>query len=234
MDINKENITLYRMLPLFPYKHGVSMKEIQLTEEGAYSYTKREDGEKTIQFMKRLIPSLSTKSILDGTGNVGGDTILFGLHFHTVHSIEFDHDNFKALEHNVNLYKLKNIHVHEGDTTKLFKEYPSDVLYLDPPWGGPGYKEKKELDLSLGSHRIDVFLRDSFLAPDASWRPHWIVLKLPFNYHWARLEELKGVRSINSLRIRNYRIVILTILPYIPRPVKLKVNKTRRAKRLST
>jgi hypothetical protein len=135
----------------------------------------------------------------------------------------------------VNLYKFKHVHVHEGDTTKLFKEYPSDVLYLDPPWGGPGYKEKKELDLWLGSHRIDVFLRESFLTPDACWRPQYIVLKLPFNYHWARLEELKGIKSINTLRIRNYRIVILTILPLLtPKGIKLKVNKTRRAKRLST
>jgi hypothetical protein len=235
MDINKENMTLYRMLPLFPYKYGVSMKEIQLTEEGAYSYTKREDGEKTIQFLKRFIPALSSKSILDGTGNVGGDTILFGLNFHTVHSIEFDHDNFKALEHNVNLYKFKHVHVHEGDTTKLFKDFPSDILYLDPPWGGPDYKEKKELDLWLGSHRLDLFLRDSFLSPEAPWKPTWIVLKLPFNYHWARLTDLKGITSINTLRIRNYRIVILTTLSCdTPTEVKIKVNKTRRAKRLST
>jgi predicted RNA methylase len=216
------------MLPLFPFKRGVHMKDIQLTEEGKYSYTKREDGDRTIQFLKRWIPSLHTRSILDGTGNIGGDTILFGLHLHTVHSIEMDPDNFKALEHNVGLYKLKNVHLHQGDTTLLYKEYPSDILYLDPPWGGPDYKEKKELDLSLGSHRIDVFLRDAFLSKEATWTPKWIVLKLPFNYKWDRLEALDRIESIQTLRIRNYRILIVKVKSEV---VKRK-NKTRKVKYL--
>jgi len=216
------------MLPLFPYKRGVSMKEIELTEEGKYSYTKREDGDKTIHFLKRYIPSLHSRSILDGTGNIGGDTILFGLNFQTVHSIELDPENFKALEHNVELYKLKNVHLHEGDTTKLYKEYPSEILYLDPPWGGPDYKEKRDLDLWLGSHRIDVFLRDSVLGKDVSWKPIWIVLKLPFNYNWARLETLEGIESIHTLRIRNYRIVVLKVKGEFT----VVKRKTRRARRV--
>ena len=214
------------MLPLFPYKRGVHMKDIQLTEEGKYSYTKQKDGEKTIQFLKRYIPSLHTRSILDGTGNIGGDTILFGLYLHTVNSIELDPDNFKALTHNVNLYKLKNVDLHEGDTTILYKEYPSDILYLDPPWGGPDYKDKKELDLWLGSHRVDVFLRDSVLAKEALWKPIWIVLKLPFNYKWDRLDVLEGIESMHTLSIRNYRIVIMKV--GTDKIIKKK-NKTRRA-----
>jgi len=198
------------MLPLFPYKRGVDMKDIQVTEEGVYSYTKREDGDRTIQFLKRFM-NPSKLSILDGTGNIGGDTILFGLHFNTVHSIEIDPANFKALTHNVGLYKLTNVQLHEGDTTKIYAEYPADVLYLDPPWGGPDYKEKKNLDLWLGSHRVDVFLRDSILAKDAPWKPQWIVLKVPFNYNWARLDALSGVSPISNLRIRNYRIIMLKV-----------------------
>ena len=216
------------MLPLFPYKRGVDMKDIQVTEEGKYSYTKQKDGEKTIQFLKRYISSLNTRSILDGTGNIGGDTILFGLHFHTVHSIELDPDNFKALTHNVSLYKLKNVNLHEGDTTELYKEYPSDILYLDPPWGGPDYKEKKELDLWLGSHRVDVFLRDSVLAKEALWKPVWIVLKLPFNYKWDRLDMLEGIESMHTLSIRNYKIVIMKV---ITEKIIKKKSKTRRATR---
>jgi predicted RNA methylase len=214
------------MLPLFPYKRGVSMHDIHVTEEGKYSYTKREDGDRTIQFLKRYIPSLHTRTILDGTGNIGGDTILFGLNFYTVHSIELDPDNFKALTHNVNLYKLKNVHLHEGDTTELYKDYPSDILYLDPPWGGPDYKEKKELDLWLGSHRLDIFLRDSVLSKEALWKPQWIVLKLPFNYKWDRLEMLEGIEAMHTLRIRNYRIVIMK------GGEGKKKSKTRRAKRV--
>ena len=62
----------------------------------------------------------------------------------TVYGVAVDATNSKAVD---GLYKLKNVHLHEGDTTILYKEYPLDILYLDPPWGGPDYKEKKELDL---------------------------------------------------------------------------------------
>jgi len=214
------------MLPLFPYKRDVDMKDIRMTEEGAYSYTKREDGDRTIQFLKRFMNPF-TLSILDGTGNIGGDTILFGLHFNTVHSIEIDPENFKAMAHNVSLYKLTNVHLYEGDSTKIYVNYPVDVLYLDPPWGGPDYKEKKNLDLWLGTCQIDEFLRDSVLAKDAPWKPQWIVLKLPFNYNWSRLDALSGISSISNLRIRNYRIMVLKV-----GDDKKHTSKTRRATRV--
>jgi hypothetical protein len=187
------------------------MRDIILTEEGTYSYTSRNDGERTIQFLKQYIHSLHTRSILDGTGCVGSDTILFGLNCRIVHSIEYKNENWKALEHNVKLYSLNNIHLHQGDTTIIYKEYPSDIFYLDPPWGGPGYKRKKVLDLYLGDHRIDIFLRDSVLAKDSDWRPQWIILKLPFNYNWVRLTTLHGLETVHTLHIRNYRIVALKV-----------------------
>jgi predicted RNA methylase len=187
------------------------MRDIRLTKEGAYSYTTRKDGAKTIQFLKEYIHPLHTHSILDGTGCVGADTILFGLNCRAVHSIEKDNENWKALQHNVNLYSFKNIHLHKGDTTIIYREYPSDILYLDPPWGGPGYKHKKVIDLYLGDHRVDIFLRDSVLAKDSVWRPQWIILKLPFNYNWARLTALDGLEAIHTLHVRNHRIVALKV-----------------------
>ena len=202
-------------LPEFPYKVGVNMKDIQLTEEGKYSYTKRKDGEITIDFLKKNIGVLKDLTIIDGTGNVGGDTILFGLNFKQVHSIEIDEENFKALKHNVSLYKLDNVHLHQGDTTKLLdkliNKYESDVVYFDPPWGGPEYKTKKELDLYLGKHRIDLFIKNDILSDKVSYKPKFIVLKLPFNYNWNRLKHLKDIESTYFLKIRNYRILILKV-----------------------
>lgn len=199
------------MLPEFPYKVGVNMKDIKLTEEGKYSYTKRKDGQITIDFLTKNIGSLKDFSILDGTGNIGGDTILFGLNFKQVHSIEIDEDNFKALKHNVSLYKLTNVILHHGDTTKLFDKYESDIVYFDPPWGGPDYKTKKDLDLYLGKYRIDLFIKHHVLSEKASYRPKFIVLKLPFNYNWQRLRFIKDVESSSLLKIRNYRILLLKI-----------------------
>ncbi len=214
-------------LPQFPYKAGVNMKDIKVTEEGAYSYTKRADGQKTIEFLHQHLGSLKKYSILDGTGNIGGDTILFGLHFKEVQSIEMDEENFKALKHNVELYDLDNVHIHHGDTMKMFDQFPTNILYLDPPWGGPDYKLKKELDLFLGqgddARRLDLFLRDEVLA--APKRPEYIVLKLPFNYNMFRLKEITAFERIHVLKIRNYRIVLLKVTK--PKVTKAKTLKNR-------
>lgn len=224
------------LLPQFPLKDGVSMKNIKVTEEGAYSYTKRADGDKTIEFLRDHLGSLKKYTIMDGTGNIGGDTILFGLHFKEVQSIELDEDNFEALKHNVGLYGLENVHLHHGNTMKIFKDFPVNILYLDPPWGGPDYKLKKQLDLYLGQgkekQRLDLFLRDEVLAPATrpsdlapapanKWRPEYIVLKLPFNYNMYRLKDIAAFEKIHILKIRNYRIVL----------VKVKEVKTVKAKK---
>jgi len=187
------------------------MRNIRLTEEGAYSYTKRKDGEKTIQFLKRCIDSLHTRSVLDGTACVGADTISFGLNCRVVHAIEMNSENWRALHHNVSLYNLKNVHLHKGDSTIMYTEYPSDILYLDPPWGGLGYKQKNIVDLYLGNKRVDEFLQDSVLAKDSAWRPQWVILKLPSNYNWDRLAALDVSEAMQILSIRNYRIVVLKV-----------------------
>jgi predicted RNA methylase len=196
------------MSPSFPFKNGVNMGDIMLTDEGSYSYTKRADGMNTIQFLRQCIPSLHTRSVLDGTACVGADTILFSLNCRVVHGIELDDENFRALQHNVNLYELDNVHLHHGDTIHLYQ--PSDILYLDVPWGGSNYKQKQNIDLYLGDERVDLFLR-SVISNDYGCKPKWIVLKLPFNYNWTRLTALQHIETIHTRHIRNYRIVILKI-----------------------
>jgi 16S rRNA G966 N2-methylase RsmD len=198
-------------LPEFPLKDGVHMKDIQLTEEGKYSYTKRKDGDITIDFLKKHMGPLKDLTILDGTGNVGGDTILFGLNFKHVDSIEINKDNFEALKHNVNLYKLSNVDIHNGDSTKLFDRFETDVVYFDPPWGGPDYKTKRDLDLYLGKNRIDLFIKNEILSEKVKHLPKYIVLKLPFNYNWSRLKFIKAIENSQMLKIRNYRILILKV-----------------------
>ena len=123
----------------FPFKRGVNYDNMIVTEEGEYSMTKRNDGEILLGHMKSLVRSIKTKKITDVTGNVGSDTILFGLNFDKVRAIEINPENFKALKNNVEEFGLKNVELYEGDSTKIYNWY-TDVLYIDAPWGGPDYK----------------------------------------------------------------------------------------------
>jgi hypothetical protein len=192
---------------MFPEKHGVDYSTLKMTPEGEYSITKRNDGKKLLQKMVSVIGSTKRKHITDLTGNVGGDTILFGLNFGRTDSIEIDNDNFAALKHNVETFKLKNVKLHHGDSTKLFN-WKTDVLYMDPPWGGPEYKEKENLDLFLGKQRIDSWL-STILEED--WRPNYVFIKLPSNYNFDRLKDLPNVFSMQKFAIRGFYLIGLVI-----------------------
>jgi hypothetical protein len=192
---------------MFPEKHGVDYSILKMTPEGEYSITRRNDGKKILQRMTSILGTTKQKCITDLTGNVGGDTILFGLNFGRTDSIEIDNDNFAALKHNVETFRLKNVKLHHGDCTQLF-DWKTDVLYMDPPWGGPEYKEKENLDLFLGKQRIDSWL-STILEED--WRPNFVFIKLPSNYNFDRLKDLPNVFSMQRFAIRGFYLIGLVI-----------------------
>jgi predicted RNA methylase len=186
---------------LFPKKTGVDYDNLQMTEEGEYSITKRRDGEKLIQIIKDTVKNLKAKTITDMTGNVGGDTILFGLHFKKVWSYELNPENFRALKNNVEVFGLKNVELHQGDSVKSIPDIKTNVVYIDAPWGGPEYKEKKDLDLFLGKKRIDELVEAILENSD------YLFLKVPANYNFARLDALNY--EWEKHKIRGFYVVCL-------------------------
>jgi hypothetical protein len=189
---------------LFAYKKNVDYSKLKMTSEGKYSITKRKDGKILLNLMKSILKTTKEKTITDLTGNVGGDTILFGLNFKKVYSIEINDENFKVLENNINVFKLKNVKLYLGDSTKLY-DWNTDILYLDAPWGGSDYRKHKILDLYLGSTRIDEFLEQVVRRNNP---PKYIFLKVPYNYNFDRLNNLG---KVTKYKIRGYYIVSIIV-----------------------
>lgn len=181
--------------------------KLRMTPEGVYSMTRRPEGQQLLRILRAELGDLRKLTITDATGNMGGDTILFGQHFDYVHSIELDPENLRALRSNVAAFGLqgKRVSVHAGDASKLWSRWRTDVLYVDPPWGGPGYKNARELDLHFGGQRLDVWLRNDVLGRNG-WRPRAIVLKLPRNYAFWRLRDLGHMKRH---AVRNFFIVVI-------------------------
>lgn len=176
----------------FPIIEGVERKNLTLTEEGAYSITKERDAKVIWSNLKNIISDINQLTVVDGTANIGSDSIRFGLECKKVYSVEINEDNYNALVKNIELYNLQNkVHTTLGDIVELWDEWRTDILYLDPPWGGKDYKEIESLEIKLGETRIDLFLRDSVL--ESKNRPKWIIMKLPINYNFARLKVLPNI-----------------------------------------
>ena len=191
---------------LFPHRDQLDYTRLQITPEGLYSITRRRDSEKIVQYLTHMIGDLTNKSITDATACVGGDSIQFAFVFKKVHSVELKHDNFIVLQNNVQAYGLQNIFLHEGDVTKLFN-WNTDVLYIDPPWGGPEYHKLRVLDLFLSNLRLDVWIE---MILKQNKYPKHIVLKLPRNYKFARLHFLPNIESLHFYRVSGFILVLLT------------------------
>jgi len=191
---------------IFAKKDGVDYDKLIITDEGKYSITKRKDGDRLLEIIRKEIKTTKDKIITDLTGCVGGDTILFGLNFKKVYSIEYNDNNYKALENNVKVYNLENVRLHHGDSTKIYN-WITDVLYLDPPWGGINYKENEKIDLYLGDVRVDIFIREILEREN---RPKYIFIKLPRNYNFGRLYKFKNrYKKIRNYTIRGYNIIFI-------------------------
>lgn len=185
---------------------GVDRAAVRLTPEGTYSYTHWTEAKQIIAEVERDlgVDSLKDVRVQDLTANVGGDTIAFAVAGALVRAVELDPDNFSALRHNVELYGLGDrVRLHNGDSVAWWGRFHADVVLIDPKWGGPDYKRHRALDLRLGRTRVDLFLR--MMLADPAKRPRLVVLKLPFNYNWARLADLEYRR----IKIRNYYIALV-------------------------
>jgi hypothetical protein len=200
----------WKNIDLFPKKNGIDYSKLKMTPEGLYSITRQKDGIVILKHMKSILKSFQDKSITDLTGNVGGDTILFGLNFKSVDSIEINPENYEALENNVKVYDLNNVKLHLGDSTKLYN-WDTDVLYMDAPWGGPDYKKQKSVDLYLGDLSIDLFIKE---ICNRSNRPKYIFLKVPGNYKFEnifKLNKSNNIKYIKKFNIRSYNLIAIVL-----------------------
>jgi hypothetical protein len=200
-----KKLTQHTMEDVFPHKEGVDYAGLRLTPEGFYSVTKRRDGQRLIAFMRQMIPDLDRKMITDATACVGGDTLLFSLWFKRVESIEWKNDNFSALQNNVNVFGAVNVNLHKGDATQIFN-WRTNVLYIDPPWGGPDYLARNNIDLWMGNSRVDDWIEEVLKRND---RPEYIFIKLPRNYNFSRLRFQPNVEETHYYHIRNFVVVLL-------------------------
>ena len=191
----------------FPFKERVIYANLRLTPEGLYSVTKRIEGERLIAFLHGMIPDLRKQSITDATACVGSDTLLFSLHFKKVESIEWKRHNMVALQNNVDVFGATNVALHEGDATRVFN-WRTNVLYVDPPWGGPEYYRIHNLELFMGTCRLDAWIEEVLKRDE---RPDTVVLKLPRNYNFARLQFLPNVDSTHFYRIRTFVVALLRV-----------------------
>jgi len=174
-----------------------SNEKLKITNIGKYSITKplHTNWIKSIiiNFFKNKCINTYKLNIIDATACIGGDSLSFSKYFNKVFSIEKDKTHFEILENNIKICEVENINLIHHDfishinKKKLYKLY--DILFIDPPWGGPDYKNIEKLDLFLydiKNEKINIkTIINSYID-----KFKYIILKCPINFHLNKSDYL--------------------------------------------
>lgn len=147
---------------IFIKKKGIIIKDLQLSNIGKYSIAKKDVTEKlheVIKYVYKLIPPKMRKSIkelviTECNGGLGGVTIGIAPYFKKINTVEITEDHAKIINNNLNVYGIKNVSVINDDYFNVMFTLKQDIIFADPPWGGPNYKSEK--DLHLGLNNVDI------------------------------------------------------------------------------
>ena len=138
----------------------------------------------------------SPKNIVDATAHIGCDTINLARIYpkSEIIAIEKNNENYNLLVKNVNTFVknktkislgckipiLANIKTLHGDSIEILTQSSEvyDLIYLDPPWGGPEYYKQNKLKLIMSGKDIQDIIKDL--------KAKVIVLKAPVNFDIER------------------------------------------------
>ena len=188
---------------LFPNKKGINTTKLKLAQNSIYSVTRPSEAEKITKIFNKIFDRKKNLVVIDGTSNVGGDVINFAMNplVKKVYAIEFNEETFKLLKHNVGVYQLESKVdlIHGNSSKKIFENnLKADLLYLDPPWGGPKYKEKCKLSLFLGKKNVYEVLSEVIKK---NLVKH-ILLKVPFNFDITKMMRRANMEEIEIYQIK--------------------------------
>lgn len=195
---------------------GIDRLKLELSEEAYYSISHWKDANAVSARIKlelcRISPAteLSNVKIVDGTACVGGNSISFGREFQDIVAVEISEQHKNMLDHNLAQYGLHHVTTLRGDITSvahtLVNRLKVNVMFLDPPWGGPEYKENRLTSLVLSGNDVSHWIR--------RWSAvyNMIVMKVPNNFDTKRfIENLGGsYTNIELVKMVKYMCVIVT------------------------
>ena len=190
-----------------------------VTTQGEYSISKPAEAMRILHGIGRQMQQqhMLLPSIIDGTANNGGDTIHFVLSnlFSRVVSVEKDKKEFLALKHNVREFSKQHVQTFEkhsairAEFMRFIRKsvHWSDIVYLDPPWGGRRYKKHKKMNLFLAGRPLSAAVSDLFRRTPVKI----VAVKVPFNFDFDLfMENLHGECVVKRLYIsKSIRLLLI-------------------------
>ena len=192
---------LFRFIPV------EKRKLLKLDEEALYSVTDQYTADKISKEIKKQFPDIHI--ITDATSCIGGNTYSFSKYFDTVYAIELDKLKYDYLSYNLSILDSTNIQLYHGDSIAIIPTLQQDIIFLDPPWGGPNYKDKKQIDLYLSDIELSEVCR---LLKSCC---KYIALKVPTNFDLDKFTERTKtfmIQVYKNTELRKMQLLLYTTM----------------------
>jgi 16S rRNA G966 N2-methylase RsmD len=160
---------------LFVFVNDAQKAQLLLDEEAMYSTTDQNTANKISEYIKHYFPDV--KTITDGTACIGGNTYSFSRYFENVNAIEINKKRYDYLKHNLYILNTDNVAIYNGSVTHICPNLKQDLIFLDPPWGGPSYKFKTKIT-NLYLSELEL----SEVTKELSKYTKYICIKIPNNF----------------------------------------------------
>ena len=136
--------------------------------------------------------------ITDANSNMGGNAINFAKNFKFVNSVEIIPFHCDILRNNLGVYDLLDkVEIHCKDYLDVMNDLKQDVVFFDPPWGGPDYKKEKNLNLYLDNINIIDIINEIYDKAEL------VVLRIPRNFNIVDF-----LRRVEYTNVNIYKIYV--------------------------
>jgi tRNA/tmRNA/rRNA uracil-C5-methylase (TrmA/RlmC/RlmD family) len=142
---------------LFRFISQEKRRHIKMDAEAFYSVTDQYTADRISKDILHTIPEVQI--ITDATACIGGNTYSFSKYFMNINAIEIDFNRYQYLQNNLRVLETNNVDIYNGDLMVICQMLYQDLIFVDPPWGGPDYKTKESIDLYLS----DISSKKSFM-----------------------------------------------------------------------
>lgn len=193
---------------LFRFISQEKRRHIKMDAEAFYSVTDQYTADRISKDILHTIPEVQT--ITDATACIGGNTYSFSKYFMNINAIEIDFNRYQYLQNNLRVLETTNVDIYNGDLMVICQMLYQDLIFVDPPWGGPDYKTKESIDLYLS----DIELSE--VCEHIKDTTQFIAIKVPVNFNEKGfLEKTKGFMKMihRNSDLRKMHLLIFQMNP---------------------